>query len=221
MAELREVRRIQIGRIEIRRSIIRRKEDEGVEEGDHFLLLVGWQVCERLCRLQCLASMPQDYLFQVDTPPVVPIGCGTSHRPQRGGQEFRAQRAVIIALVEVQTKIVTLEVGKDILDQESTEQWPFQRRKPAAIIGRTIQGGRVHVLCQQIGETLRLFSTLGGLFPFHLTRMELSAASDLAAQLLQLAESAQDRHCLMWAHTALGGILWHLGELAASRVHLE
>ena len=46
-------------------------------------------------------------------------------------------------------------------------------------------------------------------------------ARELAEQLLQLAESAQDSALLLKAHYVLGDVLFWLGEFALARVHLE
>jgi predicted ATPase len=76
-------------------------------------------------------------------------------------------------------------------------------------------------LCQQIGETLQLFLVLAGLYRFYMVRGEYKTAHDLAAQLLQLAQSVQDPTLLMAAHGMLGYVLFFLGDLVSAREHLE
>src|SRR5262249_50000696 len=49
---------------------------------------------------------------------------------------------------------------------------------------------RARELCQQVGETLQLFSVLHGLRSFHQVRGELLAARELGKQLLALAPRA-------------------------------
>jgi predicted ATPase len=80
---------------------------------------------------------------------------------------------------------------------------------------------RAHALCEQIGESPYLFRTLAGLFRFELTRGELQEARALAESLLRLAQAQPDALLLPVAHLALGAILFHLGEPAAARAHLE
>jgi predicted ATPase len=81
--------------------------------------------------------------------------------------------------------------------------------------------GRALTLCRQVGETSHLFPVLVGLRAFHLVRAELPRARELAEQLWRLAQRTPDPTCLLAAHQALGHTLFHLGELAAARRHLE
>jgi predicted ATPase len=80
---------------------------------------------------------------------------------------------------------------------------------------------RAQELCQQVGETLQLFSVLFGLWLVYLLRAELQAARALAEQMLRLAHSGQDSSLLLLAHFASGNVLGWLGELAPARQHLE
>ncbi|MBI3800074.1 MAG: hypothetical protein HY268_24250, partial [Deltaproteobacteria bacterium] len=80
---------------------------------------------------------------------------------------------------------------------------------------------RARELCQQVGDTQQLSSMLWGSFAVCLLRAELQMARELAEQLLQLAESAQDSALLLEAHYVLGDVLFWLGEFALARVHLE
>src|SRR5262249_49458222 len=80
---------------------------------------------------------------------------------------------------------------------------------------------RARELCQQVGETLQLFSVLHGLRSFHQVRGELLAARELGKQLLDLAQREHDPAMLVEAHWALGYTLFHLGELSTAQVHME
>ncbi len=80
---------------------------------------------------------------------------------------------------------------------------------------------RARALCQQMGETRQLFTVLRGLWVFYIVRAELRTARELGAQLLQLAQDAQDPALLLEAHFASGNTLLWLGELAPARAHLE
>ncbi len=76
-------------------------------------------------------------------------------------------------------------------------------------------------LCRQVGETPELFSVLYGLWNFYATQAELQTARELGEQFLTLAQSRQEPALLLEAHRVLGDTLYHLGELALTRAHLE
>jgi predicted ATPase len=72
-----------------------------------------------------------------------------------------------------------------------------------------------------VGETPQTFPVLGGLCAFYIERAELQTAQELAEQLLHLAQRVQDPTLLLWAHLALGGVLYSLGEFTSTRQHFE
>ena len=76
-------------------------------------------------------------------------------------------------------------------------------------------------LCQQAAEAVELFSSLWGLFYFHFVRAHFHTARDLGTQCLAIAQRAQDPLLLLLAHEAMGILLFHCGEFAAAREHLE
>jgi len=80
---------------------------------------------------------------------------------------------------------------------------------------------RARELCQQVGETSQLFPVLMGLRTFYHVRGKFPTARELGEQLLALAQSGQEPALLLEAHRALGSTLFHLGELASARAHLE
>jgi predicted ATPase len=80
---------------------------------------------------------------------------------------------------------------------------------------------RAQVLCQQVGDTTRLFRVLWGLLGVYLVRAELQTALKLGEELLELAERLQDAACLLEAHRVLGHTLLVLGQPAQARAHLE
>jgi len=80
---------------------------------------------------------------------------------------------------------------------------------------------RAQELCRQIGETPQLFPVLRGLWVFYLAGAELQTARKMAEQILTLAKSVQDLDLLIEARGALGLTLFHVGELALAREHLE
>ena len=80
---------------------------------------------------------------------------------------------------------------------------------------------RAHALCRQLGESPDLFPALWGLFLFHIARGEIPTALQQGAQLLNLAERAQDRALFLQAHHALGPTYALVADWASARTHLE
>jgi predicted ATPase len=73
---------------------------------------------------------------------------------------------------------------------------------------------RARELCQQVGETLQLFSVLWGLARFYLVRAEPKTARELGEQFFSLAQRLQDPALILEAHRALGQTLFYLGDFA-------
>jgi class 3 adenylate cyclase/predicted ATPase len=80
---------------------------------------------------------------------------------------------------------------------------------------------RAHELCRHLGESPQLFTALAGLAAFYTVRAEWQVARDLGAQLLCLAQSQSDTALLLFAHHAMGFIVFCQGDLALARTHLE
>ncbi|HMV46826.1 MAG TPA: AAA family ATPase [Blastocatellia bacterium] len=80
---------------------------------------------------------------------------------------------------------------------------------------------RAQQLCRRAGEDPQTFSALYGIWVYHLLRADYETALDLAAQLLSLAEKAEDSALLMAAHIALGTPLYCQGQLTAARQQYE
>jgi predicted ATPase len=76
---------------------------------------------------------------------------------------------------------------------------------------------RAYQLCQQVGETPRLFPIVFGLFRFYLVRGDVPTARTLGEQLLRLAQQGPTPLLLPAAYAAAGGSLFHLGEIASAR----
>src|SRR5208283_3139443 len=76
-------------------------------------------------------------------------------------------------------------------------------------------------LARQVGEDAQLFPVLFGLRSFHFVRAELRPASELAQQLVSLAERLQDSGFLVEAHLARGNSLFVFGELLPALDHFE
>ncbi len=80
---------------------------------------------------------------------------------------------------------------------------------------------RARVLCQQIGETAKLFPALRGLQEFYVVRRQLPMARELGEQLLSLAQGARDSALLLVSHLTMGLTLDELGEFPGARAHFE
>jgi DNA-binding winged helix-turn-helix (wHTH) protein/predicted ATPase len=80
---------------------------------------------------------------------------------------------------------------------------------------------RARELCQQIGDTPHLFSTLFGLWRFYLQRAELQTVRELAERLLNLAQQQEDTFLLMEAHRVLAATLFFIPDFAAAKSHSE
>jgi class 3 adenylate cyclase/predicted ATPase len=80
---------------------------------------------------------------------------------------------------------------------------------------------RARELCQQVGETPKLFPVLHGLWRFYQIRAELQTARELAEQLFSLAQRAQDPALLLEGNRMMGQTMYWLGENASARTHLE
>jgi predicted ATPase len=80
---------------------------------------------------------------------------------------------------------------------------------------------RAFELCQQVGESLQLFSTLAGLWRFYFARPRLLTARDLGEQCFALAQCLQDSVSLQESHQMLGSTLFFLGEFTLALTHLE
>jgi predicted ATPase len=80
---------------------------------------------------------------------------------------------------------------------------------------------RARVLCEQVGDTVRLLPVLVGLRRLYLVRAELLTARQLGEQLVTLAQQSADVATLIEASFALGITLFYLGEFQAARTCLE
>jgi predicted ATPase len=81
---------------------------------------------------------------------------------------------------------------------------------------------RARVLCQQLGDTPKLFPVLWGLRQVYATRGELSTARELAEQLLAMAQRTPTPDFpLERGHNSMGITLFWLGDFVAARRHFE
>lgn len=80
---------------------------------------------------------------------------------------------------------------------------------------------RARERCRRVEDTPQRFRVLLGLLRFYVVRGLLAAAREIGEQMLTLARQGQDPTLLLLAHYAMGGVFFHLGELASARRHLE
>jgi DNA-binding winged helix-turn-helix (wHTH) protein/predicted ATPase len=80
---------------------------------------------------------------------------------------------------------------------------------------------RAHVLCQQVPESPQLPQTLVGLWLFHSGYGDHPTAQEMGRHLLRLAERFDDPVALLYAHGTLGLTAFYMGNVVATRVHLD
>lgn len=81
--------------------------------------------------------------------------------------------------------------------------------------------GRVHKLCENMGDSDELYSTLTGLHAFYHVRGHLLRAIDTGRLLVRSAEAGGDALRRAQAHRCLGWSLFSVGQLEAGDRHLE
>jgi predicted ATPase len=80
---------------------------------------------------------------------------------------------------------------------------------------------RARALCGQVADSPELFPVLMGLCRFYYAGGVMQPARELGEQLLAQAQHNNDAAWLVVAHTALGTILYLMGEFAQAHIHLE
>ncbi len=81
--------------------------------------------------------------------------------------------------------------------------------------------GRARELCQQLGESIHLFSVLYGLWSVDVNRAEYDKALGLAEQLMRLARGAGDADLVLQTHYSLGVTLDYLGDYQGAGNHYD
>jgi DNA-binding SARP family transcriptional activator/predicted ATPase len=84
-------------------------------------------------------------------------------------------------------------------------------------VGRALAHARA--LCEAVGDDAHRVALLSGSMLHHVVRAELDVGHALAIAWLELGERAGDPTILAGAHFALGGTLFHLGEIARAGEH--
>lgn len=147
---------------------------------------------------------------------------------QRAGQRALERSANEEAITDLSKGIALLHTLPETLQRSQQALTLYLTLGPALMATKGYAAPEVErvytqarSLCQQIGETPDLFPALVGLSTFYLIRGDFHTARELGTQLLTLAEREQDPALLVEAHYILGTTLFHLGELASARKHLE
>jgi len=136
-----------------------------------------------------------------------------------------ANREAVAHLTKALELLVTLPDTPERAQQELTLQITLGQALVATKGYGALEAeqafARARTLCESMGQTIRIFPVLRGLWNHYILRAELKTAQGLAEQLLELAQGMQDRGGLMNAHLALGDTLLCRGELSGALEHLE
>ena len=144
------------------------------------------------------------------------------------GQQAIQQSAYADAVNHLTTALDLLKTLPDTIERTHQELDLQIALGPALMVTRGMaspETGRAYTrareLCEQVGETPRLFEVLLGLSAFYQQQGKLQTARELREQLLSLAQRQGDPVFLFRSHHLLGATLCILGELASARSHLE
>jgi class 3 adenylate cyclase/predicted ATPase len=147
---------------------------------------------------------------------------------QQAGQqaiERSANTEAVSHLSKGLALLKTLPETSESIEQELSLQItlavPLMAGKGYAAPEVELAYSRARELCQQVGETPRLFSVLYGLWGFYEVRAEHTIAHELGERCLSLSQQVHDPALVLESHAALGQTLFLLGELTKARVHLE
>ncbi|MBI3245593.1 MAG: AAA family ATPase [Deltaproteobacteria bacterium] len=147
---------------------------------------------------------------------------------QQAGQQAIERSAEREAISHLTTGLALLRTLPDTIERAAQELTLLVGLGPALMAIKGYAAAEVtevyaqaHALSQRVGDTPELFPALLGLATSALIRGEFRTAHDLGEQLLHFAQREQDSALLVEAHYILGTTLFHLGELAAARQHLE
>jgi predicted ATPase len=147
---------------------------------------------------------------------------------QRAGQRAIERSANVEAIAHLQQGLKLLVTRPESLERDQQELDLLTTIGPALLVTKgygapeVIQAcSRARQLCQQMGETPAHFAVMWNLWLFYLARSEHKNAMESIMQCLKLAEQAGDEERLLASHCSIGVSWLHLGQLAASRRHLE
>jgi class 3 adenylate cyclase/predicted ATPase len=78
---------------------------------------------------------------------------------------------------------------------------------------------RARELCHQLGAVPQLFSALRGLWEYYELRAQVGPATEIAQEILSIAEHAADRTLLLVAHDVMGDNSLWIGDFSAAHSH--
>src|SRR5688572_17292473 len=90
-----------VARIEVRRNVVGREQDQRVEEGQDGVPIARGEGGESVPRRLGLAAVAQDDVGQRHAASVVAVGSGGAHAPQRRGDELPTDVRSVFVLVEI------------------------------------------------------------------------------------------------------------------------
>ena len=151
------------------------------------------------------------------------VGQAISYR-QQAGQRAIQRSANAEAVAHLMQGLNLLQTQPDSLERAKQELSLQLALGPALMATKSIGHSdvestytRARALCQRIGETPQLFPVLWGLRRFYVLRADYKTAQALEAQLLRLAQSAQDPALLLEAQWPRGLTWFWLGQMVSAR----
>ena len=147
---------------------------------------------------------------------------------QRAGQRAVERSAHVEAIAHLSQGLEVLASLPDA-PERTQQELALQTALGPALMAAKGQGApevgrayaRARELCAALGEPPQLFPVLWGLWRFCSIRAEHDAARRLGEECLSLAQKLDDPALLMAAHSALGGTLLWLGDVAQGQAHLD
>jgi DNA-binding winged helix-turn-helix (wHTH) protein/tetratricopeptide (TPR) repeat protein len=164
------------------------------EAGVHREAVACWRQAGR--RAYERSAMPEAMMHHV------PQGLDVLHEPPRGGPSDDDRARLELRLLPTQGP--ALMAARGHTDLQVRETWAKTRE-----------------LCERPSERAALFEGLVRLWNHHWVQGQSGQAVGAARELLALAEIDREPVCLLRAHAALGGILFHTGRLREAGEHLE
>jgi class 3 adenylate cyclase/predicted ATPase len=147
---------------------------------------------------------------------------------QQAGQQALARSAMAEAVAHLTRGLEVLKGLPDRPERQRRElglQLALGQASIAAKGFAAPETGRAYVrareLCRDLGDVSELVSVLFGQAAAHWQRAELTAAREVARDLLRMAEERDDTAAQVVGHRLLGAFSFQLGRFAESRTHME
>jgi predicted ATPase len=146
----------------------------------------------------------------------------------RAGQRAVARSAMVEAVAQL-TK--GLELLTSLPSSASRQRQELEMQIALGLASTVTQGyaasavgeayARARALCERLDGPPQIVPVLHGQIVYYLVKGSLRLARALAAELLQRGEDGGDARITLNGHRLSGLVCFHLGELLASRAHLE